>query len=142
MKILLIDQYGDLGGGQHCLIEAAAGFWARGWELHAAIPGEGRLASKLAPYCACIHAIPCGPFSSTRKTAGDIVRFAAQVPVQTMILRKIVGRAGIQALYVNGPRVLPAAAFARGSSPLLFHAHWDVPQRSAARLVRWSRRLS
>jgi hypothetical protein len=39
MRILLVDQFAETGGAQHGLLEAAAGFAARGWELHAAIPG-------------------------------------------------------------------------------------------------------
>jgi glycosyltransferase involved in cell wall biosynthesis len=153
VRLLLVDQYSELGGGQRCLIEAAAGFAARGWEVHAAVPvhepGDGPLAAALAPLCAKlpggIHRIPCGPFASTRKSAVDAIRYATQLPAQVATLRGILHRARdvdrkiddreIDVLYVNGPRLLPAAALARGATPLLFHAHWDVAQPSASTLV-------
>jgi hypothetical protein len=52
---------------------------------------------------------------------------------------------GIGLLYVNGPRLLPAAAWvARARSiPLIFHCHHRILQPIAARLtgeaLRWSR---
>jgi glycosyltransferase involved in cell wall biosynthesis len=136
MRILLIDQYGELGGGQRCLLETAAGFAARGWTVNAAVPEQGPLKSALSPFCDRIFSIPCGPFSSTRKNAGDVLRFAAQLPVQAVSLARIAHRAGADVLYVNGPRVLPAAALARGSRPLVFHAHWNVIQPAGAALMR------
>jgi glycosyltransferase involved in cell wall biosynthesis len=48
----------------------------------------------------------------------------------------------IDVIYVNGPRVLPAAALGRAGRPLIYHAHWMVPQRSAASLARLALRRS
>jgi len=148
VRVLLLDQYSELGGGQRCLIEAAAGFVERGWEVHAAIQRTrdgGPLAAALAPLCRELHSIPCGPFASTRKSAVDAIRYASQLPAQIAILRGILRRAPrtpIDALYVNGPQVLPAAALARGAVPLLFHAHWDVTQPAVAALVLRTVRMS
>jgi len=148
VRVLLLDQYSELGGGQRCLIEAAAGFAAHGWEVHAAIPRArdgGPLAAALAPLCRELHSIPCGPFASTRKSPADAIRYASQLPAQVAILRGILrrnARAPIDALYVNGPRVLPAAALARSAVPIIFHAHWDVTQPAASALVLRAVRMS
>jgi glycosyltransferase involved in cell wall biosynthesis len=151
VRVLLLDQYSELGGGQRCLIEAAAGFAARGWEIDAAFPhpadGGSPLAAALTPLCRELHSIPCGPFASARKCAADALRYAAQLPVQVAILRGILHRARIDVLYVNGPRVLPAAALARISTersptPLIFHAHWDVTQPGVSALVLRALRMS
>jgi glycosyltransferase involved in cell wall biosynthesis len=151
VRVLLLDQYSELGGGQRCLIEAAAGFAARGWEVHAAVPAPesdaGPLAARLAPYCKGLHPMPCGPFASTRKGASDALRYALQLPAQVAVLRRILRRARgmyreIDVLYVNGPRVMPAAALARGATPLVFHAHWDVTQPAVSALVLQAARLS
>ena len=48
----------------------------------------------------------------------------------------------IDVIYVNGPRVLPAAALGRAGRPLIYHSHWMVPQRSAASLARAALRRS
>ena len=49
---------------------------------------------------------------------------------------------GIDLIYVNGPRLLPAAAMAARGRPVIFHAHSVVTQESAARLTRWALRRS
>jgi len=138
VKILLVDQFGEIGGGQRCLLEAAAGFRDRGWEVVAVIPA-GSFETVLAPYCSAIHHLPCGPFKAHKKAVRDSLRFAWQLPIQASMIARIAA----DAVYVNGPRVLAAAALGRGSRPVIYHAHWMPPQPSAARLakiaLRWSR---
>jgi glycosyltransferase involved in cell wall biosynthesis len=137
----MIDQFGEMGGAQRCLLEAAMGFAARGWEVHALAP-EGPLHRALAPYCAQVCELPCGPFVSGAKTVLDAARFAWQLPRQAARIARTAARVRVDLLYVNGPRVLPAAALGRAGRPLLYHAHWMVPQRSAASLARAALRLS
>jgi glycosyltransferase involved in cell wall biosynthesis len=141
MRILLIDQFSELGGGQRCLVEAAEGFVARGWELHAAIP-EGPLAARLRPMSKSLTTLRCGPFASGNKSSADALRFASQLPGQISVISKIVKNGSVDLLYVNGPRMLPAAAVARRGRPLVFHAHWAPPQRAASALARTALRMS
>ena len=141
MRILLVDQFGEMGGGQRCLLEAAMGFRDRGWDALAAVPA-GRFASALEPYCTEVHNLPCGPFTSGKKSIVDRLRFALQVPVQAAIIARIASRARADVIFANGPRVLLASALARGGSPLIYHAHWMPGQALAAKLalraLRWS----
>lgn len=141
MRILLLDQFSELGGAQRGLLEAAEGFLARGWELHAAVPG-GELAERLRSVNARVTPIPCGPYNSVRKTGGDLLRFARHFRAQATAIERIVETNGIDALYVNGPRVVPAAAWARRGHPVVFHSHSVVTQRAAAQLagkaLQWS----
>ncbi|MCX6624242.1 MAG: glycosyltransferase family 4 protein, partial [Acidobacteria bacterium] len=51
-------------------------------------------------------------------------------------IRDAVGRHSIDLLYVNGPRVLPAATAA--SCPLVFHSHSHLDKRYTRGLVAWS----
>lgn len=141
IHVLLLDQYGEIGGAQRGLIEAAQGFAARGWSLHAAIP-TGPLHGKLAPLCASLTALPCGPFRAVRKSPLDAVHFLPQLREQAAIVEDLVRRHTIDILYVNGPRVLPAAAMARAGRPLVYHAHSVVTQPTAAALVRTALRAS
>jgi glycosyltransferase involved in cell wall biosynthesis len=138
VKILLVDQFGEMGGGQRCLLEAVMGFRERGWDVVAAIP-SGSFETALEPYCNSIYHLPCGPFTAHKKAFRDRLRFGWQLPLQA----SVIGRIASDAIYVNGPRVLPAAALGRRSRPVIYHAHWMPPQRSAARLakmaLRWSR---
>jgi glycosyltransferase involved in cell wall biosynthesis len=128
MRILLIDQYGEIGGAQRGLLEAAAGFAARGWQLDAAAP-DGPLLEKLRPLALSVTPLPCGPFRAGKKTAIDALRFGAQFAPQAACIGRLAQ--GADVLYVNGPRVLPAAAWARGSRHIVFHAHSVVTQKSA-----------
>jgi glycosyltransferase involved in cell wall biosynthesis len=127
MRVLLIDQFAEMGGAQYGLLEAAEGFAARGWELHAVIP-NGPLGQRLAPHVASVTIIQCGPFTPARKRPFDILRMAAQLPAQAAAIASESTRHGIDVLYVNGPRLLPAASLARGSRSLVFHAHSVVTQ--------------
>ncbi len=141
MKILLVEQFGEMGGAQRCLVEAAVGFAERGWEVRALIP-SGPLTQTLAPYCTEIRALPCGPFASASKTVSDAAKFAWQLPRQAAMIARMAARRRIDVIYVNGPRVLPAAALGRAGRPLIYHSHWMVPQSSAASLARAALRRS
>lgn len=131
MRILLIDQFGEPGGAQRGLLEAAAGFAARGWELHAGLP-RGPVADELIPLCRSVTFLSCGPFTPSRKGLIDVLRFGTQLPAQARALSRIVERENIDVLYVNGPRMAPAASLARSGRPMIFHAHSIVPQALAA----------
>jgi glycosyltransferase involved in cell wall biosynthesis len=71
-----------------------------------------------------------------------MVRFLAQFPRQVAFLRRFIRSQAIDAIYVNGPQVLPGAALAKAGRPLIFHAHWVVTQPVAAGLARHAARLS
>src|SRR4051794_11417766 len=142
MHILAIDQYGELAGAQRCLLDAVAGFAAAGWETHAAV-APGPLAVELRRYCQSVATLPCGPFDSGSKSARDALRFAAQSFGQTATIRRLIAQRAVDALYVNGPRLMPAAAVAaRRRTPVIFHAHSRVTQPAALRLLRSALRWS
>lgn len=141
MRLLIVDQFGEMGGAQRCLVDIAAGFAERGWEMHAAVP-EGDLMESLRPLCLTVRALTCGPFHSSRKTVADAVRMAWQIVAQQRTMRRLLRELAPDLLYVNGPRLMPAAALAHGSIPVLFHAHSIVEQRAAALLLAASLRMS
>ncbi len=141
MKILFVDQFATLAGAQRCLLDLLPALDERHWTAEAAISGEGPLPAALAERGIPVHPLHCGPFSNGRKSAADFVRFAAALPRLARRLQAILEQARPDLLYVNGPRVLPAAAWAAHSRiPLLFHAHNRLTQRYAARLAGQSLR--
>ena len=143
MNILFLDQFSDLGGAQHCLLDLIPAVRSAGWQAHVALPGDGRLFSRLDDMGVPTYPIQCGPYSSSRKSSADTLRFACQLPFLIAAIRKLARRLKADLLYVNGPRVLPAAAWcASGRLPLVFHCHNRLEQPSAQRLAGLSIRLA
>jgi len=128
MNILCLDQFGELGGAQRCLLDLLPALIDRGWSVHVAAPGGGQLAERAAALHATVDPIRCGPYSSGRKTLADMARFAAETPRLAGAIRGLVRRYDADLIYVNGPRLMPAVALsvanaARNSPRVLFHSH-------------------
>lgn len=133
MNVVFLDQFGVLGGAQQCLLDLLPAVMDQGWNARAVIPRDGPLAAILREAGIEVEAIRCGPYGAGRKSAGDLMRFAADLPAQRAAIGRLLDSAPTDLLYVNGPRMLiPAAFAARGRVPILFHAHHCVTQPSAA----------
>jgi glycosyltransferase involved in cell wall biosynthesis len=141
MNILFLDQYSDLGGAQRCLLDLIPAVRERGWKMWAGVPGASPLIPALQAEGAQVEAITCGPYSMGHKSVSDAFRFAAETPRLARQIAGLAKRANADLLYVNGPRLLPAAAhaaaraFGRSPLPVLFHCHSHLPQRYAAWLA-------
>ena len=130
MNILFLDQYSDLGGAQRCLIDLIPAILARGWKAQVAAPGKGSLRERVEALGATYHEIHCGPYESGRKSIGDVLRFPRELP---KLAREIAALAQ-DVVYVNGPRLMPAAALA-GKGKIIFHCHSRLKHRYDAALV-------
>jgi len=132
MNVLMVDQYGQPGGAQKCLLDLIAG-WPREDALMVAAPADGTLLRSVQAAGFITEAIPCGPY--TGRGVSDALRLYADARAQCRIVRSLIRRFGIDVVYVNGPRVLPAAALAaRGHCPLVYHA-WNLLQRRTDRAL-------
>ena len=134
MKVLFLDQFSDLGGAQQMLLDLLSAVRDRGWQAAAGLPGNGAAAQRARAAGVKVFDIPCGPYSSGRKTAADWWRFQAETPRLAVKIRELTEEFVPDLVYINGPRLLPAAALARFRQPVLFHAHIGISQR-AARLL-------
>jgi glycosyltransferase involved in cell wall biosynthesis len=142
MNVLCLDQFSELGGAQRCLLDLLPALTSGGWNAHVAAPGDGELMERAAALNATSSRIHCGPYSSGRKTPADMARFALDAPRLAREIRGLIRRYDADLVYVNGPRLLPAAALAaRKGPPLLFHAH-SYLEGSARRLAGWSLRVA
>jgi glycosyltransferase involved in cell wall biosynthesis len=140
MNILFLDQFSELGGAQRCLLDLLPAIEERGWRAHAALPGDGPLIDLLRSRNVGVERIPCGPYRSGSKSGADFLRFPGDVWRQTRVIRGLLRRHAVDLIYVNGARVLPAAALAaRGRVPVLFHVHFPI-RGYAARLAGLSLR--
>src|SRR5262245_23197705 len=109
MNILFLDQFSDLGGAQRCLLDLLPALRDRGWRAHVAAPGNGYLGARAAELGARFHPIRCESYESGRKSVVDVVRFAVELPRLAREIVRLAHESQADVLYVNGPRLLPAA---------------------------------
>jgi glycosyltransferase involved in cell wall biosynthesis len=133
MNILLLDQYSDPGGAQQALLELLPAIRQRGWRALVGLPGSGKLFDAVRALGLEVERIDCGPYRSGRKSAADFGRFVAQTPRLAAQIRSLANRVDAELIYVNGPRVVPAAALAGLRCPVLFHSHSWLPPGIARR---------
>jgi hypothetical protein len=138
MNVLMVDQFGETGGAQKCLLDLISGWPERGVVVVAA-PADGTLLRSVRDYGLATAAIACGPYTPGKKGVSDALRFCSDVLRQRVALRRVIRREGIDVVYVNGPRVLAGAALsAQGHCPVVFHAHNYLERRSDLAMVRWA----
>src|SRR5262249_37469761 len=61
------------------------------------------------------------------KPVVDIARFILDTPRVACQIRALAQRSHADLIYVNGPRLLPAVAWARQGLPVVFHSHSYLP---------------
>lgn len=143
MKVLFLDQYSELGGAQQCLLDLMPAIAWAGWQPLVALPGDGPLAARLRELHVDVESLPLGAYRSRKKSPGDVARFAASTPRLALAVRRLIKRFEPELLYVNGPRLLPAARLAvPPNTPLLFHCHSELTQPLAVSVVGRSLRSS
>ncbi|HVW84155.1 MAG TPA: glycosyltransferase family 4 protein [Bryobacteraceae bacterium] len=116
MRILFADQYSAFGGAQLVLRDVIAGAIREGWEAELAAPGNGPLLD-ICPSAA----FPLFRYTNGRKTALEFVKYSVDMARTAAAIREITRRRPPDLIYVNGPRILPAAT-AQGL-PVVFHSH-------------------
>lgn len=143
MKILCVEQFRDLGGGQLSLLDLLPGLRDRGWEPVVAVPGEGPLAERVRNLRFEVELFDAPKYTNGRKRAMDVARYATEAPKLTRVITQLVAARKSDLLYVNASRVLPMASLAarQCSIPLVFHCHNRVSQRIAVTLLGMSLKL-
>jgi len=144
VKILLLDQFSDLGGAQQCLLDLVPAMQAAGWNVACAVPGNGALIQKLSSLGVPVHSVRIGPLTSGRKKPLDFLRFGLDLPRLAGNISSLAAQTRTDLLYVNGPRMLPAAAWAarRSGRALVFHCHSHLGNASARKLAGHSLQLA
>jgi len=123
-----------MGGGQRVLLDVVDAAVGRGWRAHVLVPGNGPLVEQLRARGVPVEHIPCGPYRSGAKSPADFLRFALDMRQQARQIDKQLRQERFDLIYVNGPRLLSAAARAvRDRAPVWFHAHSRLQQSYAVR---------
>jgi glycosyltransferase involved in cell wall biosynthesis len=125
MNILLLDQYSDPGGAQQILVELLPAIRERGWRVLVGLPGSGKLFD--AVRAQGVEAVRIDCWASP---AGKI-QFASKTVQLARQIRTLVEQADANLVYLNGPRLVPAAALARPRCPVVFHSHSFLPEGPA-----------
>ncbi len=144
MRVLLIDQYGELGGAQQCLLDLLPALLNSGRTALLCAPPAGPLLELARKTGAEAIPISLGAYASGRKPLTQAVRYGWESLGVKRVLEAQVSRFRPNVLYANGPRTLPAAAFvARASGlPLVFHCHHRLSDQATIRLAKRALRFS
>lgn len=144
MKVLFVDQYSQLGGAQQCLLDVLAAAVSAGWRAELCLPEPGPLEQSARALGAEVFFEPFWSYSATRKTLSETPRYVGESVRLARALQSRIKADPPNLLYVNGPRLLPAAAWAarRTRTPLIFHCHSRLSQSSAIRLANIALRLN
>jgi len=116
------------------LVDLLKGIRDRGWSASVGLPGDGELWAQVRGLGFDAAPVSCGAYSLGRKNLSDMRRFLAETPRLAREIRDLAERNQPDLIYINGPRLLPAAARAGLKCPVLFHAHIGVSQF----LARWA----
>jgi glycosyltransferase involved in cell wall biosynthesis len=135
MRLLVLDQFSDPGGAQWCLLDLLPAIRRRGWQALVALPGTGELFERVRALGFETARVDCGPYSSGRKSLGDVARFLAETPGAARQIRRLAGDLQADLVYINGPRLLPAAALAGLRCPVVFHSHSYLPPGPVRKLT-------
>jgi glycosyltransferase involved in cell wall biosynthesis len=141
MKILIADQFSDLGGAQRVLLEFLPALQLQRWTPVLAAPGRGPLKTRAESLGIHCEDITCGPFGCGSKSFSDLLRFGSQFPKLRAQFRDLLNDVRPDVFYINAPRLIPAAcSLGDRTPPILFHLHNPLTQRYAAALTGHSLR--
>jgi glycosyltransferase involved in cell wall biosynthesis len=134
MNPLFLDQFSEPGGAQQCLLDLLP---AMPISL-VAMPGDGAMFDRVREIGHETAHIDCGPYTSGAKTATDRAKFLLEAPRLARQIRKL--SRGRDLVYINGPRLLPAAALAGMRAPVVFHSHSWIPPGATRAMCVWALR--
>lgn len=136
-NILCIDQFSNLGGGQRSLLDILPALSQRGWHPSVAIPGGGPFPAMIRSRGYRTHSFACAMYASRKKPLAQLLKYARELPNLVNAVAGLVKANKIDLLYVNGPRLVPPAAWVawRTGVPLVFHCHNRLLQSSAIALT-------
>lgn len=124
MKILIADQFSELGGAQRVLLDLLPALGSQGWKCVLAVPDQGSLIARAQDLGVQCERITCGPFGCGSKSFADVLRFSRQFPELRTQFRNLLDQHKPDVFYVNAPRLVPAAgSLGNQIPPILFHAH-------------------
>jgi glycosyltransferase involved in cell wall biosynthesis len=133
VNILFVDQFSEPGGAQLALLDLMGEVLRRQWKPRIMAPGFGALLKRASFAGIPVRNLPLRPLTNGRKGVADLCRYLADLPRVRQEIERVISEHHIDLLYVNGPRLLPAAA--GFDLPVIFHAHSYVNGFASRRLA-------
>ena len=129
-KLLFLDQFGTLGGGQRVLLETLKSLDRAQYQPIVALGTRGDFRERLLDEGIPVMELPLGSYRSGKKTPLDMVRFFFRSLYCASVLTGWVLRRRPSLLFANGPRTFVCATLAGWLTrrPVIWHLHNVLPQ--------------
>ena len=129
-KLLFLDQFGILGGGQRVLLETLNSLDRAQYQPIVALGTHGDFRERLLDEGIPVMDLPLGSYHSRKKTLLDMVRFFFRSLYCALVLTRWVFRHRPDLFFANGPRTFVCATLAGWLTrrPVIWHLHNVLPQ--------------
>jgi glycosyltransferase involved in cell wall biosynthesis len=128
-KILFVDQYGSLGGGQRVLLDTLSALDPDQFQVTVALNGDGSFRRLLLSSGIPVIDLPLGDYRSGIKSLWDVARFGPRSLLCSGFLASLIVRNRFDLIFANGPRTFPSTILAGRLTkvPVLWHLHNAFP---------------
>jgi glycosyltransferase involved in cell wall biosynthesis len=129
-KLLFLDQFGTLGGGQRVLLETLNSLDCAQYQAIVALGTHGDFRERVLNDGIPVMDLPLGNYHSKKKTLLDMVRFFFRSLYCALVLTCWVVRHRPHLLFANGPRTFICATLCGWIThrPVVWHLHNVLPQ--------------
>jgi len=127
LKVVFVDQFGEMGGGQRILHDIIHFFAAEGAQCIAALPGKGTFTQSLRDEGIVVRNYPLAEVSAGRKNLRDVFALVTTTHKTQRALREILEEVSPDVVFCNGPRCV--ASVVRAATQL------DIPVICAVHLI-------
>jgi len=125
LKILFLEQYSQISGGQKCLLELIDGLDQSCYECYLALPDAGELLDEIQKRGIKYFILPIGKYSLGRKNFLDVLGFMVRNLFLVFLLIRLIRKYRFDLIYANAPRTFVFGTFAAKicGIPILWHLH-------------------
>ncbi|MHB8924740.1 MAG: glycosyltransferase family 4 protein [Coriobacteriia bacterium] len=134
-RVLFVDQYGTLGGGQRVLMGLVRAGISRGWQVSVASP-KGWVQDEASRVGAGTFGLRVPSLTDGSKTAADLVRLVLALKPGVGDLRLAIAACEPDVVHVNGARVLLQVVAASAGLPIVVHLHSAYSGKATRTLLR------
>lgn len=138
-KVLFLDQYAGLGGGQRILFDLAVAFRGAGHGVQVMVPGRGAVQEMLEAEGIEVEDLPLASMTPGKKPLREKIAYPLHARRAASAVEALLRVRPAELIYANGPRcVLPAVLAARRLGlPVVCGLHLIFRGGMEHRLLRW-----